>query len=127
MREIKFREPMKCKNCGNIRFRYQWWERGKWRWDDFMPLRERCCSKWSYECVDENNEIEQYTGLKDKAGVEAYENDRIKSKHYGKGTIIWWGNGWAVESDDQGKDGIHFSLDYEFEVIGNIHQNPDIL
>ena len=55
--------------------------------------------------------VSQSTGRKDKHGVDAYGGDRVKSKHYGAGEIIWAGDGWVVQAED-----MKFALHYEFEI-----------
>lgn len=75
--------------------------------------------------------IEQYTGLKDKNGKEIYEGDVVKVE--GDGEIYrveWIRSGFGLEPR-------YNSLRYpvlgnvelrrKIEVIGNIHENPELL
>lgn len=91
--------------------------------------------------------IEQYTGLKDKNGKDIYEGDVVKflfyrkdcigqvvfdfvddsdgyyiEKHYGWGI---YGGGYNNTSlGDYADDNMNCNL---VEIIGNIHENPDLL
>ena len=72
----------------------------------------------------------QYTGLKDKNGVEIYEGDIIKVN----GNLYEvWHSGLAFGLIDKNKDFFEYMCQLcdmngkVYEVIGNIYENPELL
>lgn len=74
--------------------------------------------------------IGQYTGLKDKNGINIFEGDIVKRVWYNKMSIyqIVYDNGLASFIGQAGMEYTTFDYDSEeFEVIGNIYDNPELL
>ena len=83
----------------------------------------------------EENTIGQYTGLKDKNGKEIYEGDKIKENNGKVGYIAFLQQemGFVIvrrNSDSRlghRNRGNGYELDNSIEVIGNIHDNPELI
>jgi uncharacterized phage protein (TIGR01671 family) len=131
MRELKFR-------AWNVESGYFTWNIG------FQQFANGACVLWENPVLQTplNKDkfiLEQFTGLKDKNGKYIYEGDIIKCPNglryevrFGKYTSSdsiynfssygWYvfgleDNGWVSALTD----------DYKTEIVGNIHENPELL
>ena len=131
MREIKFRG------------KDEW---GNWRHGDLMKNSIPTASpviveNFYYDDPDDSmfevnpDTVGQFTGLKDSTGKEIYEGDIVKfcddRAHELVGVIKWyvlacrWGVDCSISVRDC--DNHPFDARYAFKIIGNVHDNPELL
>ena len=86
------------------------------------------CFQWVNQEHQHNIIIEQFTGLQDKNGIDIYDGDVIpyRGKNY---AVKYIAPCFTFEGcDEVFLHNVPELQDWsEFEVIGNIHQNPELL
>ena len=125
----------------NERFKFRAWDKIRGKYEDLQKLINQKGELVSFAVRDDLSEfydIEQCTGLKDKNGKLIYENDLIKCPNgiyriavddFGLWTAIYENNPLkdVVEWSDIVKNYAFSSENVELEVLGNIHENADLL
>ena len=80
------------------------------------------------EVIWESTQPEFCTGLKDKNGKLIYEGDWLKTKDGSYCYVVWYdGFLWVKSLPSEAMDLEYAEFYKECEVVGNIHENADLL
>ena len=84
-----------------------------------------------YYPITELSSLGQYTGMKDKNKKKIFEGDIVTIDNNLKAIVIWF-NGSFRFQDELSSKATYFDdigaimRDYDIQVIGNIHDNPEL-
>ena len=128
MREIKFRAwHNKKRKLFKIRSLFNLWDKNIWINE---PYKKPTNKLYGYVGID--IDLMQYTGLKDKNGIDIYEGDILSLN--GDIHTVGYQNGCFLMIEETISDGktdplFEYFHEYEtdLEVIGNIYENPELL
>ena len=121
-----------------ILFRGKRIDSGEWEYGGCVFTENKVCLIYNQThsidlqgCTVEENSVGQYTGLTDKNGKKIFEGDicRMKADRLkGYGAIIFMGSAFVL-CDKTHKQTRYYPLypDGQFTVVGDIHDNPELL
>ena len=133
MREFKFRAWIKKEkrmdDVNFINFAAQFV--GKWECRkphaDLLNYKDEVTTRRGKLCNLEDVELMQYTGLKDKNGKEIYEGDIVKISDDIYCQVMWFDKFASFFLINEIGEAYKMSFVHNYEVIGNIYENPELL
>jgi hypothetical protein len=130
---VSGKKPTMCEKCWNdyCEIKFRAWDKQQKRMFDWKEVK-----LFSFDEVfsDDNCIPLQFTGLKDKNGVEIYEGDIVQFNLTHFGTVEWFNSSWVLKNTSTKEyEGqfLHGIVEYygkrDLEVIGNIYDNPELI
>lgn len=121
-----------------IKFRGKRIDNGEWAYGSLDLTGEYPTISWlrtdedgdqvPWFATEEDETIGQFTGLYDKNGTEIYEGDIILCKDKHVYSVEWLSDGFYMRGKLYGGvTSIKSFLPNQREVIGNIHNNPELI
>lgn len=101
--------------------------------DTFEKIERHCVIDYNGECLWRDvipESVSEFTGLTDKNGKKSFEGDIVKIELLGGfeiGHITYSETGCRFKFADRYGSTYGFDDTCTFEVIGNIHDNPELL
>ena len=94
--------------------------------DALEGILSECDETYRRRCV---GQFEQFTGLHDKNDKEIYEGDILENPDHEEAFVVEYHEGMAgyIGWGDDKIAGCYLITGDEIEIIGNIHENPELL
>ena len=116
-----------------IKFRA--WNDNTQKWIEKIQLHSDSGKLVGINHAYKNIHVMQYTGLKDRGGNEIYEDDIIRvigndayRPYYHEAIQVVYSDRFAEFKCAAANSLSHYvTLGYNFEIIGNIHENPKLI
>lgn len=123
----------------NDRFKFRIWHEGKMHYNDFVITSTGYAAKIDEEflgkCVFNQENLEfnkqavvmQCTGMRDKNGKLIYEGDIVKHSKSNQQYKVQWNDKGFWQLDDYAMARSSKFLEENYEIIGNIYENKELI